>query len=124
MQKLKILSWNGNKLNSANKRKQVYHWLIKQNANVICLQETHIKKMDKKYLINKKLGEEFHSLLDKKKRGTVTYIKKELKPKKISADENGRYVANELTYKNEKILLIYMPQMVLKHNFFMKFRII
>lgn len=53
MQKLKILSWNVNGMNAAGKRKRIFHWLHKPNANVICLQETHIKNIDKKYLINK-----------------------------------------------------------------------
>lgn len=49
MQKLKIISWNVNGMNAASKRKHIFHWLFKHNANVICLQEAHIKKLDKKY---------------------------------------------------------------------------
>lgn len=78
---------------------------------MICLQETHIKRSDKKYLIRKKLGEEFYSVLDKKKRGTWIYAKKELNPKKILADDNSRYIAIEITYREKKILLlnVYAP---------------
>lgn len=61
MQNLKLISWNVNGLNSAIKRKRVFHWLGKQNCNIICMQETHIKKTEIKYIINKKLGEEFIS---------------------------------------------------------------
>lgn len=68
MQRLKIISWNANGMNTEGKRKHVFHWLYKQNSNVVCLQETHFKRTDVKYLINKRLGEEFHSLLDKKKK--------------------------------------------------------
>lgn len=59
MQNLKIISWNVNGINSVSKRKHIFHWLQKRNCNVIALQETHIKKPDTKYLINKRLGEEF-----------------------------------------------------------------
>lgn len=47
--------------------------------------------------------------MDKKKRGTWIYAKKELNPRKVFVDENGRYLA--MTYKGKKILLlnIYAP---------------
>lgn len=62
MENLKIISWNVNGLNSARKRRQVMHWLAKQNCNVISLQETHVKNADVKCIIS----EEFYSLMDKK----------------------------------------------------------
>lgn len=71
------ISWNVNGMNSKRKRKHIFHWLVKQNANLICLQETHIKQSDIKYILNKTLGEEFYSFADKKKkRGTLIYVKK------------------------------------------------
>lgn len=57
------------------------------------LQESHIKKSEVKYLINKRLGKEFFSLIVKKKRGMVLYVKKELRPKKVFEDKQGRLVA-------------------------------
>lgn len=80
MQKLKLISLNVNGLNSARKRRHVFHWLNKQNCNVICIQEAHIKMGEEKFLVNKHLGEEFCSLMDKKRRGTIIYAKKELNP--------------------------------------------
>lgn len=75
MQKLKLISWNVNGLNSVIKRRHVFHWLGKQNCNVACIQESHIKKTETKYIKNKQLGEEFFSSTDKK-RGTLIYAKK------------------------------------------------
>lgn len=44
MQKLKLISWNVNGMNSAKKRRHIFHWLNKQSCNIICIQEAHIKK--------------------------------------------------------------------------------
>lgn len=87
MQKIKLISWNINGMNSAKKRRHIFHWINKQACNIVCIQETHIKKADAKYLNNKNLGEKFISLIDKKKRGTVIYVKSELNPKQVFTDE-------------------------------------
>lgn len=89
MQNLKLISWNVNVLNLARKRRHVYHWLNKQNCYIICIQETHIKNTEDKYLINKQLEEKFFASIDKKKRGTLTYILKELNPRKVFSDDWG-----------------------------------
>lgn len=41
----------------------------------------------------------------------VLYIKKELNPQKVFADKQGRFIAAEITYQNNKILVvnIYAP---------------
>lgn len=57
-------------------------------------------------MVNKKLGEGCFSLLDKKKRGTVLFVKTELNPQKIFADKQGRFIAVEITYQNEKVLIV------------------
>lgn len=106
MASLRIMSWNVNGLNSANKRRRVFHWIKKQKCDIIGMQETHIKRSDSKYIMNKYIGEEFYSLTDKKKRGVVTYINKNLNPKKVFSDKQGRYIAMEITNQNEKNLII------------------
>lgn len=42
-------------------------------------------------MINKRLGEEYFPLLDKKKRGMVLFVKKELNPQKIIFDIVRRF---------------------------------
>lgn len=106
MESLKIVTWNVNGLNAAGKRKRVFSWLKKQRCNLIAIQETHIKYSDKKYIVNRSLGEEFYSMTDKKKRGVVIYASKTLKPKKVFSDNQGRYVAVEITNQKEKVLVI------------------
>lgn len=75
-QKLKLISWNVNGLNLARKRRHIFHWLNKQNCNVICIQEAHIKRGEEKFLVNKYLGEKFHSLMVKKRRGNCYLCQK------------------------------------------------
>lgn len=71
LQSNKVIAWNVNDLNSIKKRRQVFHWLDKQKSIITCLQELHIKKSEKKYVLNKKLGEDFVSLVQKKKKRGV-----------------------------------------------------
>lgn len=109
--KLTFLSWNVNGMNSPQKRKKVFYWLNKQNLNVTCLQEVHIKQIDEKFLKYKRLGMEFTSLAKVKKRGVVIYVKESLQPRKIFEDQDGRYVAVEIMLEGKKTLIlgIYAP---------------
>ena len=83
----KFLTWNVNGANAPQKRKKIFYYLQKLKQDVICMQETHIKKEDFKYLVNKKLGKEFVSASGKKKNGVVLYIKPRLNPKLVMSDE-------------------------------------
>lgn len=102
----KVLNWNVNGLNSQKKINIIFNWIQNQKCNVCCLQKTHIKDKDKKILIKKNIGEEFCSLIQKKKRGMVIYIKKELEPKLKFKDEEGRLVAVEAKLYEEKVLIV------------------
>lgn len=108
---LKVLSWNVNDLNSPRKHEVIFHWLKKQRCDIICLQETHVKKTDCKYLTNKSLGSDFYSLSKKGKKGIVFYINKDLQPKEIFVDNDGRYIQLEIEYERGKTLFlgIYAP---------------
>lgn len=90
--------WNVNSLNSPNERKPVAHWLKKQKVDVLCLQEVHVRKKDQKLLENKKLG---LALADKKVRGVVFYINKDLCPNKIFTDSDSRYLALEILFNRK-----------------------
>lgn len=59
---------NVNGLNSAQKRGRIFEQLKKLNADVLCLQETHIKEKDVYLLINKKYVNVYMWLTKKKKR--------------------------------------------------------
>lgn len=87
------------------------HWLKKQKADILCLQEVHIRNKDKRFLENRLLGLDFHSLSDKKVKGVVFYINKDLSPTQIFSDSNGRYIALEILLNRRKTLIvgIYAP---------------
>lgn len=105
---VKILSWNVNGLNSPRKRKIVFHWIKKQKCDVVCLQEMQMRKKDSKLLVNNKLGDEFYSLSQKKKKkkskGVIFYVNKDLNPKVVFSDKEGRYLALEVDYEGGKHL--------------------
>lgn len=88
----------------------IFHWLKKQKGDIISLQETHIKKGDEKFLINLKLGLNFFSVTNKKVKGIVCYINKDLHPKEIFSDNDGRYLPLEIDLNREKTIVgVYPP---------------
>lgn len=86
----KYVSLNMNGLNCPRKRKRIFTQLRKLNAEIICLQETHIRERDAHFLQDKKLGICFYAAEEqKKKRGVVTYVKEELQPKLLERSKDG-----------------------------------
>lgn len=85
------------------KRKMIFHYLSKTKADLVCLQERHIKLKDVKYLKNNKLGNEYLSATTKAKRGVVIYVNQRIKSRKIFSDSDGHYVAVEVINQEEKI---------------------
>lgn len=63
------------------------------------MQETHLRKKDYKYLISKQLGEEFYSLATQRKRGAVIFDEKELEPKEIFKDNNGKHINIKIMHR-------------------------
>lgn len=97
IQTLKFSSVNVNGLNCPHKRKKIFNQLRKLNSDVICLQETHIKEKDTHLPNNKKLGVHFYASDEqKKKRGVVTYIIKELQPKLLEKTKDGHILMVDL----------------------------
>lgn len=84
--------------------------LKKLNLDIICLQETHIKKSDKKWLEYKKLGNLFcaSDLVKKKKKGLTIYAKEEIEAELIYASDLGRILMVEIVRKGKKMLLVYL----------------
>lgn len=103
---VKLMSWNVKGLNSPQKRKHIYHYLGKMRSDVICLQETHTKKSEIKYLKNPKLGTEFVSAGEKRKKGVVLYINKNMNAKQVFNDPKGRYIGVELEWHLGKTLIV------------------
>uniref|UniRef100_A0A8C7E2H6 exodeoxyribonuclease III n=1 Tax=Naja naja TaxID=35670 RepID=A0A8C7E2H6_NAJNA len=108
----KILSINKNGLNSMTKRRKILAKLIKQNADIVCLQETRIKKSDEKYLECPKLGKLYTAPADSgKKKGIVVYVKDDIKVDLIILDPDGRTLILQIWINSISIILvvIYAP---------------
>lgn len=56
---IKIFSTNINGLNSPQKRKRTFVQMKKLQAEILCLQETHIKEYHRNFLTCKQLGQAF-----------------------------------------------------------------
>lgn len=101
---LKIFSANINSLNSPQKRKRTFLQLKKLQAEIICLQETHMKEHDCKLLNCKQLGQVFVACdKEKKKRGLAIYVKDHLHPRQIYATEDGRMLLVEIQRGDKNI---------------------
>lgn len=101
----KLISWNVNGLNCPPKRNIIFNWILKQNSKISCLQETHLSLKNQKLLKKEKLGEVFHSLINKK-RGMFIYANKDLDPKLKFVDKDGRYVATEVKMNGQRTLIV------------------
>ncbi|CAI5776909.1 Hypothetical predicted protein [Podarcis lilfordi] len=108
---LKVWSWNVNGMNDKKKRNKIEYILKKECLDIICLQETHIARKHKRVLINKRLGNEFVSSDQSKKRGVVIYTKKQIEAQQIFKDEEGRVVAVQINWQGENLIIvgIYAP---------------
>lgn len=113
-QKVKILSINVNGLNAPKKREKnrTFHQIQKFKADAVCLQETHIKNEDQKYLIRNKLGKSFIAADGKqKKRGVAIYAKEFLNPEMLYKLDDGRILIISIKRKAKTCLIlnIYAP---------------
>uniref|UniRef100_A0A2D4KHC4 Endonuclease/exonuclease/phosphatase domain-containing protein n=1 Tax=Micrurus paraensis TaxID=1970185 RepID=A0A2D4KHC4_9SAUR len=96
----KLISING--LNSAIKRKKIFHKLGKLNMDIISLQEVHIKRQHEHLLNCPRLGNIFTSLAQQNERGVVLCIRNTIKTKQIYTDEEGRILMVEIIANNSK----------------------
>ena len=107
MEQLKILTYNINGLNSPAKRSKTFNCLKRQKLDIICLQETHIKKAHEALLECKSLGKVYKASADEKKRGVATYIKSpNLQVTDTLSDLDGRYLFLKLKSPDNSIWTI------------------
>ena len=114
MKKLRLLSWNVNGIRAAQK-KGFIDWLIKENPDILCLQETkaHPEQLSEELLNINGFKSYFSSSIVKKGySGVAIYTKQE--PLKVEHgfgisrfDDEGRIIIAE--YKNFVLINIYYP---------------
>lgn len=94
-------------LNSPIKRKKIFNKLVKEQGDIICLQETHIKERDYRLLKHSKLGKLYYAAdKERKKKGITIYIKQNIYSKLIKSDEEGRLLMVETQINQKKTLVI------------------
>lgn len=112
----KFVSWNVRGLNHPVKRSKVFSHLMKLKAEVIFLQETHLRTSDISRLQRGCLSQVFHSKCNSKCRGTAILIGKNVQfvSSKVVADINGRFVIVQGRLYNFPVVLvnIYAPNWV------------
>ena len=71
---LSIITLNVNGLNAPTKRQRLAEWIQKQDPDICCLQETHLKTRDTYRLKVKGWKKIFHTNGDQKKEGVPILI--------------------------------------------------
>ena len=71
---LSIITLNVNGLNTPTKRQRMAEWIQKQDPNICCLQETHLKPRDTYRLKVKGWKKIFHANGDQKKAGVAILL--------------------------------------------------
>lgn len=110
---VKFISWNVRGLNGPVKRAKVYQHLKLLSADIVFLQETHLKINDHTRLRRPWVGQVFHSVLDSKTRGAAILILKKIQfiPESIVPDCNGRFtmVSGRLFHFPVILVCVYAP---------------
>ena len=110
---LSLITLNVNGLNSPTKRQRLAEWIQKQDPNICCRQETHVKTRDTYTLKVKGWEKIFHTNRDQKKAGIAILIpdKLEFKTKVVKRDKEGYYIMIKRSIQEEdiKIMNIYAP---------------
>lgn len=91
---LTFLSYNAHSLNSPYKHSPLWRDVMKSQAEIICLQETHLTQPDVLRLKHKLFLHVFHSTFHLKKAGTAILIKHSMAftPIESILDPKGRYI--------------------------------
>ena len=110
---LSIITSNVNGLNAPSKRQRLAEWIQKQDPNICCLQETHLKTRETYRLKAKGWKKIFHTNGDQKKAGVAILIsdKIDFEIKAVERDKEGHYIMIKGSIQEEDITImnIYAP---------------
>lgn len=108
-----FITWNVKGMNGPNKRSKIFSHLKKLKAEIIFLQETHLKVADQVRLRKNWVGQSFHSNFNTRARGTAILIHKKVvfTPSQTISDPQGRFVIVSGSLFNTPVVLasIYAP---------------
>lgn len=109
----RFITWNVKGMNGPNKRGKIFSHLKRLNAEIIFLQETHLKMADHIRLKKNWIGQSFHSNFNNKSRGAAILIHKKIlfTPSQTISDPQGRFViVSGLLFSTPVILAsVYAP---------------
>ena len=106
--RVQVTAWNAKGLNSAIKRNRVLTHLKKLKADIVFLQETHLRNQDHGRLHKGWVGQVYHSSFQFKSRGAAILIGKTT-PFVCShslSDKQGRFVVVEGKLYNVPLVLV------------------
>ena len=108
----KLVSVNIRGIRSLEKRKSIFAWLVKQQADICFLQETYTtKELENSWKMQWK-GQMFFSHGSEHSRGVLILIKNSLfELKSVCQDNQGRFVLVEASVQDQKFIFlnIYTP---------------
>ena len=105
---LSIMTLNINGLNAQTKKQRLAEWIQKEDPDICCLQETHLKTGDRYRLKVQDWKKTLHANRDQKKAGGAILIsdKLDLKTKAVKRDKEGHYVMIKGSIQEEDIAII------------------
>ena len=113
---VKFISWNLRGFNGPVKRTKVFQHLKLLKADIVFLQETHLKINDHTRLRRPWVGQVFHSVFDPKARGAAILVLKKIQfiPESIIPDCNGRFimVSGRMFHLPVILACVYAPNLV------------
>ena len=109
---LSIITLNVSGLNAPTKRQRLAEWIQKQDPDICCLQETHLKTRETYRLKAKGWKKIFHANGDQKKAGVAIVIsdKIDFEIKAVERDKEGHYIMIKGSIQEDiTIMNIYAP---------------
>uniref|UniRef100_A0A8C5M417 Reverse transcriptase domain-containing protein n=1 Tax=Leptobrachium leishanense TaxID=445787 RepID=A0A8C5M417_9ANUR len=112
---MKIITFNVKGLNLPIKRHSLYRDLHSYNADIVCLQETHFRRLDHPRLYLPQYSQQYHSTYRAKSRGVTILVHNRVafQSHRIITDPQGRYIIlictiNDRTYT---LVSVYAPNL-------------
>ena len=105
---VRFVSWNVKGLNGPVKRSRVFSHLKSINADILFLQETHLRLKDHTRLRKAWIGQVYHSRHDGSSKGVAILINKKVQftPTEVTTDPYGRFVIICGSLFQTKVLLV------------------
>lgn len=109
---IKFLSLNVKGLNSPNKRRQVWRYLLHHDPDVFFIQETHLLPIDTRTMSHPRYPTQYWACSSSKTNGVAIFFKPgwRVVTPKITADDGGRFLKTHIVWGRWSLTFnIYAP---------------